>query len=186
MSTSRLTIISRPYSLCGVMLLLTLGACSAATVNQAPVHRHGPDLRGYYGTGTRTPGQMAFGGPTGITHSRTSERPDLDAYLKPSARDKVRPVLARNDATRSKAPASRALPAAPATIVAEQQPLAIQTTPAPTTPAAITSPHDAQRYAAREQQSSKQQQYRGGDVVVISASTILIILLIVILILLLT
>jgi len=184
MSTSRLTIISRSYALCGVTLLLTLGGCSAATVNQAPVHRPGPDLRGYYGT--RTPGQLAYGGPTGITHARASERPDLDAYLKPTARDKVQPLLARNELKRAKAPALRTASPTPAPVVAPQQPLLADATPVPSAPAAITSPDDAQRYAAREQQSSKQQQYRGGDVVVISVSTLLIILLIVILILLLT
>jgi hypothetical protein len=168
------------------MLLLSLGGCSATTVNHAPVDRPGPDLRGYYGTGTVTPGQLAYGRPTGITHSRASDRPDLDAYLKPSARDKVQPLLARNDVKRRKAPAFRSAVPLPAPVAAEQQPLAaVQATP-PSAPTAVSSPDDAQRYAAREQQSSKQQQYRGGDVVVISVSTILIILLIVILILLLT
>jgi hypothetical protein len=184
MTTSRSTIISRMYALCGVTLLLTLGGCSAATVNQAPVHRPGPDLRGYYGT--RTPAQLAYGGPTGIKHQRASERPDLDAYLKPGALDKAQPVLARNDVQRTKAPAAKSA-AVPAPAPVQQPPqLLADATPAPVAPASITAPADAQRYAAREGQSSKQQQYRGGDVVVISVSTLLIILLIVILILLLT
>jgi hypothetical protein len=183
MTTSRLTIISRLYALCGVTLLLTLGGCSASTVNQAPVHRPGPDLRGYYGT--RTPAELAYGGPTGIKHQRASERPDLDAYLKPSALDKAKPVLARNDVARTKAPVQRTA-AIPAPAPVQEQALVADAKPAPIAPASLSAPADAQRYAAREGQSSKQQQYRGGDAVVISVSTLLVILLIVILILLLT
>lgn len=188
MSTSPLTFIGRSHSLCGLTLTLLIGllaGCGGAIANEPGVHRAGPDLRGYYGT--RTPAQLAYGGPTGVAPGYTRERPDLDAYLKPSARAQTRPSSER--ATIARALPKAATPRAAAATqpqAREPQPLLAVATPAPTPPLAAQPSADAQRYAAREARSSQQQQYRGGDVVVISATTIIIILLVVLLILLLT
>ena len=189
MSTSPLTFTGRSLSLCGLTLgmLVALIGCGGAIANE-PAHRPGPDLRGYYGT--RTPGQLAYGGPTGVAPGYTRERPDLDGYLKPGVRGQQRPLIARAPVARTMPKARSARPEAVVATPApasETQPLLASADPVPATPvAARTSPDEAQRYAAREAQSSKQQQYRGGDVVVISATTIIIILLVVLLILLLT
>ena len=187
MSNFPVTLIRRSHVLGSLALLITLGGCAGAIANE-PVHRAGPDLRGYYGTGTLTPAQLALGGPTGVAPGHTREQPDLDAYLKPSERAQSSQQLARAQTVRAKPRVAK--PAAVPIVATQPQPsqptLLADATPTPAAPVAANLPADAERYAARQAQSSKQQQYRGGDVVVISVSTILIGLLIVILILLLT
>jgi hypothetical protein len=140
-------------------------------------------MSGYYGT--RTPGDLAYGGPTGLRPSEPAAV-DLDEYLKsPEAREplaKAQPTHARTR-VRAQAPQLAVLPAAapqaePTTAVPADQ--------APATPQAAAPSSDSQRYAAREAQSSQQQQYRGGDVLVISVSTLLVVLLIVLIVMLLT
>jgi hypothetical protein len=142
-------------------------------------------MSGYYGT--RTPGDLAYGGPTGLQPSERASV-DLDQYLKtPEARAplaKAQPTHARTR-VRAQAPQLALLP--PAAPDAQQPtPAAVPADPAPSTPQVAAPSSDSQRYAAREAQSSQQQQYRGGDVLVISVSTLLIVLLIVLIIMLLT
>ena len=181
----------RARALCGLILLATLGACSGTTYNAPTVHRPGPASTGYYGT--RTPGDLAFGGPTGLTApTQPIDSVELDRYLKepvaraPQPSAHARTSVRKPDAARLAFLPEAKLPArdvAPVT-AAQPQP-AVPAAATPSAPMAAAPSSDAQRYAAREAQSSKQAQYRGGDVVVISVSTILIVLLIVLLILLL-
>jgi hypothetical protein len=172
--------------MCGLILLATLGACSETTHNAPTVHRPGPASTGYYGT--RTPGDLAFGGPTGLrAPTQPIDSIELDRYLKqPAARAPQASKLARANVHKPGAARLALLPARDvAPVATPQAPSAVPAPAAPSAPMAAAPTGDAQRYAAREVQSSKQAQYRGGDVVVISVSTILIVLLIVLLILLL-
>lgn len=169
-----------------------LGACSSTTYQRPAVHRAGPGMSGYYGT--RTPGDLAYGGPTGLQSTEPKGAFDLDQYLKAQAREpiaKAQPTRARTHA-RAQAPQPALMPEIAMPMV--EVPAATAPAPAPTvvadatppTPHATTPSSDAERYGAREAQSSQQQRYRGGDVVVISVSTLLIVLLIVLIVLLLT
>jgi hypothetical protein len=177
----------------GLISMGIFGACSSTAYQRPTVHRAGPGMSGYYGT--RTPGDLAYGRPTGLQPTETQGAFDLDQYLKDQARAplaKAQPVRAHARA-RAQAPQLALMPEVALPMIEVPPASAPTTTPtavpaAPTPPAsqAATPSSDAQRYASREAQSSQQQQYRGGDVVVISVSTLLIVLLIVLIVLLLT
>jgi hypothetical protein len=182
--TSSLTLMPRKRSLPlggALFCALLTSACGAASTVQAPeLHRAGPAGRGYYAT--FTPRDLVYEGKQGAYVAHTRQRPDIDAYLKPSALAENRAVPPRH---------ARRLPERPAVV---PRPSTASPRPAPELVASVTptanlsqpAPNDLERYAARERSNSKQMQYRGGDVVVISVSTLLVILLIVLLVLLLT
>jgi hypothetical protein len=172
----------RSLQLGGALLCALLSsACGAASTVQAPEqHRAGPAGRGYYST--FTPRDLVYEGRQGTYLAHTRQRPDIDAYLKPSALAEHR-AATRRAKPRLERPAVVPRPEAAS---ARPAPQLLATSVTPTANLSQPAPNDLERYAARERTNSKQMQYRGGDVVVISVSTLLVILLIVLLVLLLT
>ena len=169
--------------LCALCLLGVVSACGGAATQQAPIHRPGPDLSGYYAT--RTPGQLAYGRDQGFESSTPQQGVSIEDYLKPEA---VANAYVRKQRAAETTQHVAAAPALPVHVASAPAPVqaAPEQTAAPIELASASTEADAQRYASRETQAKKQEQYRGGDVIVISATTIIIVLLIVLIIMLLT